>query len=114
MKHIKLNFDEDLLKRIDQIANDLKITRAAFIRKSIQYYLEQLKIEQLEKNIEMDTSTSRFKQMSLMPVKTVESGLIGNENPINSKKMFPTLEGSGTPARRTAPAVIGQKPFKAL
>jgi len=49
MKYIKLSLDEDLLKRIDQIASDLKTTRAAFIRKSIRYYLERLKIEQLEK-----------------------------------------------------------------
>lgn len=49
MKTIQMTLDEDLLKLIDQVVNELKTTRSAFIRESVQFYLERLKIKKLEK-----------------------------------------------------------------
>lgn len=49
MKTIQMTLDEDLLNRVDNAIHELKMTRSAFIRESLQYYLERLRIKKLEK-----------------------------------------------------------------
>ena len=49
MKTIQMTLDEDLLNQVDRAIRALKTNRSAFIRKSLQYYLERLKIKELEK-----------------------------------------------------------------
>jgi metal-responsive CopG/Arc/MetJ family transcriptional regulator len=49
MKTIQMTLDEDLLNRVDKAIHELNTTRSAFIRESVQYYLERLKIKKLEK-----------------------------------------------------------------
>lgn len=48
MKTVQMTLDEDLLKMIDRVVNELKTTRSAFIRESVQYYIERLRIKELE------------------------------------------------------------------
>lgn len=50
MKTIHINLDEELLKKVDKAIHqlDLKTNRSAFIRESIQDYLERLRVEELE------------------------------------------------------------------
>jgi len=49
MKTIQMTIDEDLLKKVDEIIKQKKITRSAFIRESIVYYLKRKKILEMEK-----------------------------------------------------------------
>ena len=48
MKTIQMTLDEDLLNQVDGVIRKLKTNRSAFIRESLQYYLERLKIKELE------------------------------------------------------------------
>jgi metal-responsive CopG/Arc/MetJ family transcriptional regulator len=49
MKTIQMTLDDQLLKQIDEIIKDLKISRSAYIRDSIRHYLKQTDIKQMEK-----------------------------------------------------------------
>ena len=49
MKTIQMTLDEDLLNRIDKTINELNTTRSAFIRESVQYFLERMRTNKLEK-----------------------------------------------------------------
>lgn len=49
MKTIQMTLDEDLLNQVDGAIRELKTSRSAFIRQSLQYYLERLKVKELEK-----------------------------------------------------------------
>ena len=49
MKTIQMTLDEELLFRVDKAIHELNTTRSAFIRESVQYYLERLRIKKLEK-----------------------------------------------------------------
>ncbi|MBN2091556.1 ribbon-helix-helix protein, CopG family [candidate division KSB1 bacterium] len=49
MKTIQMTLEEELLIKIDKTIRELNITRSAFIRESLRYYLEQLRIKKLEK-----------------------------------------------------------------
>ena len=44
-----MTLDEDLLNRVDEVIRDLNTSRSAFIRESLHYHLEQLRIKRLEK-----------------------------------------------------------------
>ncbi|KAA3613312.1 MAG: ribbon-helix-helix protein, CopG family [Calditrichaeota bacterium] len=44
MKTIQMTIDEELLHELDHAINGKKITRSAFIRNSIAYYLKQQQI----------------------------------------------------------------------
>ena len=44
-----MTLDEDLLNQVDLAIHELKTNRSAFIRESLQHYLERLKIKKLEK-----------------------------------------------------------------
>lgn len=49
MKTIQMTLDEDLLNRVDKAIHELNTTRSAFIRESLQHYLERIRIKKLEK-----------------------------------------------------------------
>ena len=49
MKTIQMTLDEELLNRIDKVIQELNTNRSAFIRESLQCYLEKLRIKKLEK-----------------------------------------------------------------
>ena len=49
MKTIQMTLDEELLNRVDQLIQELNMTRWAFIRESLQSYLEKIRIKKLEK-----------------------------------------------------------------
>ena len=49
MKTIQMTLDEDLLNQVDKAIQELKTNRSAFIRESLQYYLERLRTKELEK-----------------------------------------------------------------
>lgn len=49
MKTIQMTLDEDLLKRVNKAIREQNMTRSAFIRESLQYYLERIRIKKLEK-----------------------------------------------------------------
>ena len=49
MKTIQMTLDEDLLNRVDKAIRELKTNRSAFIRESLQYFLESLRIKNFEK-----------------------------------------------------------------
>ncbi len=49
MKKIQMTLEEELLNKIDSTIRELNTTRSAFIRESLRYYLEQLKIQKLER-----------------------------------------------------------------
>ena len=49
MRTIQMTLDESLLNQVDETIKELKITRSAYIRESIQSYLKQTKIKQMEK-----------------------------------------------------------------
>jgi len=40
MRTIQMTLDEDLLNQVDRVIRELKTNRSAFIRESLQYYLE--------------------------------------------------------------------------
>lgn len=48
MKTIQMTIDEKLLKELDQTIKQMSITRSAFIRESIAYYLRRKKIIEME------------------------------------------------------------------
>lgn len=48
MKTIQMTIDEKLLKELDRTIRQLRITRSAFIRESIVYYLRRKKIIEME------------------------------------------------------------------
>ncbi len=48
MKTIQMTLDEELLKQVDKVIKDLKITRSAFIRESLQKQIERLRIQEME------------------------------------------------------------------
>ena len=49
MKTIQMTLDEDLLNQVKKAIYELETNRSAFIRESLQYYLERLRIKKLEK-----------------------------------------------------------------
>jgi len=49
MKTIQMTIDEDLLRKVDEIIKQKKITRSAFIRESIVFYLKRKRILEMEK-----------------------------------------------------------------
>ena len=49
MKTIQMTLDEELLNRVDQLIQELNMTRSAFIRESLQSHLEKIRIKKLEK-----------------------------------------------------------------
>ena len=49
MKTVQMTIEEDLLDRVDKAIREINMTRSAFIRESLQYYLERIKIKKLEK-----------------------------------------------------------------
>ncbi len=49
MKTIQMTLDEELLNRVDKVIRELNTTRSAFVRESLQYYLEKLRIKKMEK-----------------------------------------------------------------
>ena len=49
MRTVQMTLDEDLLNRIDEAIREMKTTRSAFIRNSVQQYLENLRIKKLER-----------------------------------------------------------------
>jgi metal-responsive CopG/Arc/MetJ family transcriptional regulator len=49
MKTIQMTLDENLLNQVDKAIHELKTNRSAFIRESLQHYLERLRIKELEK-----------------------------------------------------------------
>lgn len=52
MKTIQMTLDEDLLDRVDKTIKELNTTRSAFIRESLQFNLDRLRIRELEKKHE--------------------------------------------------------------
>ena len=48
MKTIQMTIDDELLIRVHHEIKELKMTRSAFIRASLQNYLEKLRIKKLE------------------------------------------------------------------
>jgi len=48
MKTIQMTLDDSLLQQVDELIKQLKTTRSAFIRESLQKQIERLKIEELE------------------------------------------------------------------
>lgn len=48
MKTIQMTIDEPLLAQVDQVIQDLDITRSAFIREALQLALRQYKIARME------------------------------------------------------------------
>lgn len=49
MKMIQITLKEDLLNQVDKAIHELNTTRSAFIRESVRFYLERLRIKKLEK-----------------------------------------------------------------
>ena len=49
MKTVQMTLDEDLLRAVDGVARELKISRSAFTRKALREALKRYKIEQLER-----------------------------------------------------------------
>jgi metal-responsive CopG/Arc/MetJ family transcriptional regulator len=49
MKTIQMTINEELLRELDRTIEQMKITRSAFIRESIVYYLKRKKILEMEK-----------------------------------------------------------------
>ena len=49
MKTIQMTIDESLLDQLDSVIKQMKITRSAFIRESIAYYLQRNKTIEMEK-----------------------------------------------------------------
>lgn len=49
MKTIQMTLDEELLDRVDKLIQELDMTRSAFIRESLRYYLDKVRIKKLEK-----------------------------------------------------------------
>lgn len=49
MKTIQMTIDDDLLGKLDRMVKAINISRSAFIRKSIQHYLANVNIQELEK-----------------------------------------------------------------
>ncbi len=48
MKTIQVTIDELLLQQVDQIVQDLKMTRSAFIRQALEQALRQYRVRRLE------------------------------------------------------------------
>lgn len=48
MKTIQMSIDDELLKQLDRTIKKLNVTRSAFIRESIAFYLKQRKIVEME------------------------------------------------------------------
>lgn len=48
MKTIQMTIDESLLDEVDQVIQDLKTTRSAFIRKALERALKEYAISKLE------------------------------------------------------------------
>jgi len=48
MKTIQMTIDEPLLDEVDQVIQDLKTTRSAFIRSALQLALRQYAVSKLE------------------------------------------------------------------
>ncbi len=48
MKSIQMTLDDDLIKQVDTATKALRITRSAFLRKSVEHYLRRLAIRQME------------------------------------------------------------------
>jgi len=48
MKSIQMTLDDDLIKQVDTAIKALRITRSAFLRKSVEHYLRRLAIRQME------------------------------------------------------------------
>jgi metal-responsive CopG/Arc/MetJ family transcriptional regulator len=48
MKTIQMTMDEELLFSVDKVIHKRKTTRSAFFRESVRFYLEKLKINELE------------------------------------------------------------------
>ncbi len=49
MKTIQMTLDEDLFNQVDETIHKLKTSCSAFIRESFQYYIERLRIKELER-----------------------------------------------------------------
>ncbi len=49
MKTIQMTLDEELLNRVDAVITEQQTTRSAFIRESLQFFLEKIRIAELEK-----------------------------------------------------------------
>jgi len=49
MKTIQMTIDESLLEEVDEVTQDLKTTRSAFIRSALQLALQQHAIAKLER-----------------------------------------------------------------
>ena len=49
MKTIQMTIDEPLLEEVDEVIQDLKTTRSAFIRSALQFALRQHAIAKLER-----------------------------------------------------------------
>ncbi len=48
MKTIQMTLDEELLKQVEEVIKNLKITRSAFIRESLKKQIERLRIQEME------------------------------------------------------------------
>ena len=48
MRTIQMTLDDDLVKRVDDIANELKTTRSAFTRDALREAVKQYNIRRLE------------------------------------------------------------------
>ena len=48
MRTIQMTLDEDLIKIVDQMAKDLKVSRSAFTRDALREVVDRLKTCQLE------------------------------------------------------------------
>ncbi|NOY58191.1 MAG: ribbon-helix-helix protein, CopG family [Calditrichaeota bacterium] len=48
MKTIQMTLDEELLKQVEEVIKNLKITRSAFIRESLKKQMERLRIQEME------------------------------------------------------------------
>lgn len=49
MRTIQMTLDEELLNRVDAVIAEQQTTRSAFIRESLQFFLEKIRITELEK-----------------------------------------------------------------
>ena len=47
MKNIQITIDPELLHKIDNDEESIKIGRSAFLRKAVRYYLEQKKLRSI-------------------------------------------------------------------
>jgi metal-responsive CopG/Arc/MetJ family transcriptional regulator len=48
MKTIQMTIDDSLLEEVDQVTQDIKITRSAFIRSALRLALQKHAVEKLE------------------------------------------------------------------